>query len=90
LIDVKQATKIALEYFETIPGYESYAESSRIEEVELDENERYWYITLGYPVPVEKSPFDLITVGSKSVIHYKIIKIDSNSGKVYSMKMRSV
>lgn len=92
MIDVKEATALAIEYFNKIPGYKDRAKSAVVEEVELNEDEKYWYVTLSYsePVTATPSPFDILGKTVKYYKIYKIFKIDANSGKVYSMKIRKL
>jgi len=78
MIDVKQAAEKAREYFvELNKDRQLYFLS--LEEVELSEDEKYWFITLSYSD-------DPISSSSR----YKIFKIDANSGRVISMKIRTL
>ena len=90
MIDVKEATQIAVDYLSKIPGYSSYVNSFVIEELEFSEDEKYWLVTLSYKIPISEGPFDLTGIGVKYSVKYKVIKIDADSGKVYSMKIRNV
>jgi len=74
-MDVKEAGVLAERYLTKLLGNVG---SITLEEVELSENERYWLITLSYRE---------MAVGRKE---YKIFKIDSASGKVISMKIRTL
>jgi len=54
----------------------------RVEEIELSEDELYWYITLGYSAKIEEPSF--------FAEKYKTFKIQSKDGAVVAMKMRKV
>ena len=85
MIDAKDAAQIAARYYKEITGQHNAALS--IEEVELDDNEENWFITLGI---LFKSESDRVLWFNKSKFdEYKIFKI-SVDGKVKSMKIRTV
>ena len=50
MIDVKQAAKIAAEYFADLYADQKYSDIL-LEEVEYDEDDNVWRITLGYSPP---------------------------------------
>jgi hypothetical protein len=75
MIDAKTAATNASQYLKELLPEPIY--SLRLEEVELSEDERYWHITLGYA----ENPFG----GPRN---YKIFKIDANTARVISMKIR--
>ena len=76
VIDVKDAASTAGEFLRHVRDGELY--NLEIEEVEIDEKEEYWYVTLGFGT----NPFS-------SGRQFKVFKIDAESGRVVSMKMRS-
>jgi hypothetical protein len=78
-IAARQAAVAAAAYLSQIvgPGLNPV-----VEEVELDDTDRYWLITLGYQAP-GAFPF----AGSKE---YKVFKVDSYTGEVVSMKIREI
>ena len=83
MIDVKEATKSAINYFTDI-----YGEKIRgiaVEEIELSDDEHYWYITIGY-IDESQSTGYFQPFGQNRV--YKIFEIDAKDGTVKSMKMR--
>jgi hypothetical protein len=82
-MDVKDAAQSALSYFGEIYG--TKYSNVIVEEVELSEDERFWYITLGYDLPSIIPQF-----GGTGPRGYKTFKIDAATGKVISMKIRSV
>jgi hypothetical protein len=80
--DVKQATQKAEQYLTNlIPG----ATNIVLEEVELTEDERYWFITLSYDDPEEGK--SVRNIFGKTV---KMFKIRRDDGEVMAMKIRSV
>jgi len=54
-----------------------------LEETELSEDDRYWFITLRYTRPEHPSPFG-------PLYEHKVLKVNATSGQVRSMKMRTV
>ena len=84
ILDAKAASAIAKQYYEDIAGEGDYRLA--LEETELSDDEKYWYITLGIYTPTTAPIF--LTQGFREQINYKIIKIDANTGRVLSMKMR--
>jgi hypothetical protein len=69
-------------------------ESLRLEEVELSEDQREWLITLGFDIPIKSNSMNSLTsmMGTNSVYQreYKLFKVDSETGEVKSMKIRSL
>ncbi len=82
-IDAKAASIIAKDYYEEITGKGEYTLS--LEEVELSEDEKYWYITISIHTPTASPLF--VSQGFHEKIAYKKFKINAETGKVYSMKM---
>lgn len=78
MIDVKQAVEQAVRYMADLPGMGAVY-GVQLEEVELSEDEAEWIITLSY-TEAPGSPF----------IKYKIFRIEANTGRVRSMKIRTV
>lgn len=93
MVDVKKAVKIAND---AIKDLYSDKIQTDLEEVEISDDEKYWLITLGFDTPKEKTVMlsRLIEETAKGkrryVRKYKIFKIDSDNGKVLSMKIRRV
>lgn len=81
MIDAKDAAQIAAKYYREISNSEG---NLSIEEVELDETENCWFITLGI---VEPNPLSY-RIGRVTPDQYKIFKISRESGNVLSMKIR--
>jgi hypothetical protein len=63
---------------------------SRVEEVELTDDGRYWLITLSYEAPVETTPFMGTTVSTGGDRQYKVFKVDAKTGEVLSMRIREI
>lgn len=96
MINVKTAVKIALDYFAQIyPEAKQKFQDIRLEEVELSDDESTWLVTIGFSRPLPPDP-SLKNV-SKFLLgeheyqrDYKVFRIDAQSGKVRSMKIRAV
>lgn len=94
MLDVKEATQVALSYFEDL--YDENAFSNvLLEEVERDEEDGtpYWLITIGFTDEnakrKERSGLAAISPAAPPR-RYKRFKIDAETGDVVSMKIRSV
>jgi hypothetical protein len=86
-ISVEVAAHAARDYFRKIyPQIKVFS----IEEVELTEDERHWLITLGY----EPGILEKVNAASEFLpvpkTKYKVFKVDAHTGKVISMKIRSL
>ena len=81
-IDVKQAVAIAVDYFRALFP-EAAKANMMLEEIE-ESAEGHWMVTLGYDVDRPRSFVNGITRS------YKTLRIDSVTGKVLSVKIRSV
>lgn len=89
MIDVKEAFESATKYFKDMYG--ESVQGVAIEEIELSDDEKYWYITIGYidrsqPLGAPGLLYD--PFGTKRA--YKIFEIDANNGIVKSMKIRKI
>ena len=99
MIDVKEAVKIATEYLKRL--YEpAQLHDILLEEVELSDDEKYWYVTLGFSRPVASTnPLQALTetfLKTQSILNqteyqreYKVFQIDTATGQVRSMKIRA-
>lgn len=76
MLDVKDAAKKARDYLVTLFDYRELWGLS-LEEAELSDDGRYWLITLSFLEDRQLGPRN-----------YKILKLDSESGDVLSMKIR--
>lgn len=96
MIDVKQATGIAMVYLmDLLKG----ASDVTLEEVELSDDDKFWYITLSALVPAQVQPtsvlqsqMNMTAVAElfKPETHrvYKVLAINAYSGSVKNMKIR--
>jgi hypothetical protein len=94
-IDVRSAVIAAKKYLEDIQDMIGNSINDiLLEEVELSENKRYWYITLSFSRPIAKTERtlipDAISLATKSEREYKIFTVDAETGEVKSMKIREV
>ncbi|MGB5834674.1 MAG: hypothetical protein WBG92_22170 [Thiohalocapsa sp.] len=89
-ISVGRAVKIAKEQAEMLFEGETLRNLA-LEEVELDEPQNQWMVTLGYDSPhllKRKSGPNLFpTTEEERKREYKIFRIDANDGRLISMKM---
>jgi hypothetical protein len=96
MIDVKNAVKNAMAYVADIFGQDQLVDV-RLEEVERSEDDKYWYITIGFDYPfqrrlgtgVETRVFPYMKDPAKNR-EFKRIKLDSSTGEVLSMTIRTV
>jgi hypothetical protein len=88
MIDVKQAVKIAVEYFADLMG--ARANGALLEEVEIDDSgpRPYWKITLSVPEPLAPMFGVANIIGGKK--DFKVVTIDAESGEVKSIKIRQL
>jgi hypothetical protein len=81
MINVKEAVQKAAEYFADV--YPNKYPNVLVEEIERTNGD--WLITLGYDIP------DISALLSrKPTRHFKLFKIDGQTGEVLSMKIREV
>lgn len=76
MIDVRIAAQLARNHLVITQGKRLF--NVTVEEAELSNDEKYWHITLSY----YEAP-------NLRLAKYKIFKIDANSSKVVSMKIRT-
>ena len=92
-VDVKTAVTAANSYLRDIKDLmKIQLDSLRLEEVELSEDQREWLITLGFDVPIKTNSLANLMAGTNSIYQreYKLLKVDSETGEVKSMKIRSL
>lgn len=91
MIEVREAVRLAIQEAQIFFEGSQLIDLS-LEEVELTDDERYWLITLGYYVQninPAQNKFALAIEGERKYIRkYKKFKIDANSGRFVSMKIR--
>lgn len=88
MIDVKEATQVALSYFEELYGEDAFS-NVLLEEIERDEEDGtpYWFITIGFTEQKrEGGPSGNLAASRR----YKRFKINAETGEVVAMKIRSV
>lgn len=87
MISVKVAAAKAVEFMK---GFFPESEVIRLEEVEITEDKKFWYITLS--ILEEESTGQPMFAGLsvRKSKNYKIFKIDTETGEVLSMKIRDV
>jgi hypothetical protein len=89
MLDVKHAAKTAIDYFSQV--FQNGYQNLRLEEIELSEDEHYWYITLGFDSPPQHlGAIASMALGGRPLREYKTIKIDAATGNVLSIKIRTV
>ena len=72
MIEVKEAVKIAMNYFkEIVPDKYDYL---RLEEVELSDDNKYWFITLGYNAMEDLFASGMMIPTSQSERLYKSLR----------------
>ena len=93
MIDVQHAVQIATQYAGQLFG--NALNGVRLEEVELSYDEKHWYITIGFDVPLPQ-PLYPLAIGTvlqnalepKTERKYKVVDVDAESGKVRAVKIR--
>lgn len=86
MISVKEATQKAVDYMR---GFFPDSELIRLEEVEITEDKKFWFITLSL-LEEESNSDPAFIFSAKKTKRYKIFKIDSEHGEVLSMKIREI
>lgn len=93
MIDVKEATQVALDYFQEIYSDQAFS-NVLLEEVEREKEDgtSYWLITIGFTDEnvAEREQNVLISNSGLPSRRYKRFKINAETGEVVSMKIRSV
>ncbi len=87
-IDVRAAVLAAKNYIQSLPGLLEYkVQDLRLEEVEFSEDRKYWLITLGF---IANTTGEEESFFSKKERDYKVFKVNAETGKVESMKIREL
>jgi hypothetical protein len=87
-INVQLAAQKALNYFRTLaPHMGSQITNTRLEEIELSEDESFWFITLGFDRIIDDN--FLGQLQQRTERGYKQFKIDAATGEVKAMKIRT-
>lgn len=98
MIDVRKAVLAAQDYFNSVQDLMSQngpldIQDLRLEEIELSEDKKFWFVTIGYDLPKSamRNPLLPEVVKMKEwERNYKIFKINADTGNVESMKIREV
>jgi hypothetical protein len=92
-IEVKEAVRKCVAYFHKLyPNFGTDA-NVMIEEVEESDDGAYWLVTLGYDIQrrVSRVAGNLQDVfGPQVARHYKVFKVNAETGRIVSMKIRSL
>ena len=92
-IGIKEAAKQGADFLKNL--YENAADML-VEEVEMDEQQQYWFITFSYMYKKKRTADTGTTLDSLSLLYpsrernYKTLKIDAKTGTVLSMKIREL
>lgn len=85
LLSVTDAVKVAVA---NLPLLIPDAEHVLLEEVELSDDDNYWFITLGFNPKTLMSAAGFLTPLEDERKKYRVFKIDRTTGEVRSMKIR--
>lgn len=83
-LTAKEAAIKAKKYYEELAGSKNRI---NLEEIELSDDKKYWFITLGIYTPTN-SMF-LLSQGINEAVNYKTFQVDARSGEVVSMKIKN-
>ncbi|MBI3329424.1 MAG: hypothetical protein HYZ81_22310 [Nitrospinae bacterium] len=84
-LDVKAAVTTAVTYLQVLYSDEDL-KNIRLEEVWLSDDEKYWYVTIGYDSLT--SARDPLAALRQPEREYKLFKVRVEDGRVMEMKMR--
>jgi len=90
MIDIKKAVNSSRKYLKELYRDDELKDIA-LEEVEKSEDEKYWFVTLGFTQNLSEplNPMEAMT-GPKSTRVFKVFKIDAANGEVLSMKIRKI
>lgn len=96
--NVRDAVIAAKNYFQSLKDMiNNKVEDLRLEEVELSEDQKFWFVTLGFECPVAQKKNSLsellphqLAASPQYEREYKVFKVDSETGEVQSMKIREL
>jgi hypothetical protein len=84
-LDVKAAVTTAVTYLKDLYSEEEL-KNIRLEEVWLSDDEKYWYVTIGYnSLTSARDPLASLRLPERE---YKLFKVRVEDGRVMKMKMR--
>jgi len=84
-LDVKAAVLTAATYLNDLYS-EYHLQNIRLEEVWLSDDEKYWYVTIGYDSLT--SARDPLAALRQPEREYKLFKVRVEDGRLMEMKMR--
>ena len=86
LVDARQATKAAFDYFEMLFSNKIWYSEPGLEEIEMTKDGQFWLVTLGYDAPRPQLPHlpEFLQVPMRKL---KVFKVDAATGRVLSMKI---
>lgn len=92
MIDVKTAVQFAKSAAKDFLSEDGALDELLLEEVEFDDAESIWLITLGFNVVNKNSlrGIGAAIAGNQYIRKYKTFSIDAETGKVKAMKIRDV
>jgi hypothetical protein len=85
LVDAKAAAATAVTALQELYADEQL-KNIRLEEIWLSDDEKYWYITVGYDSPF--SARDPLAALRQPAREYKLFKVRVEDGRVMEMKVR--
>lgn len=88
-MDAKQAVQQAREYLEDLFDGEDIFEIG-LEEVEFDDTQNEWKITLGFSRSWDRRTRVSVALGDRVPRSYKVIRIDDIDGEVISLMDRGL
>ena len=99
ILQVQDAARIAFDYLQQLYNSDEVT-PLMLEEVELSDDEKYWFITFSLSrklPPPPQSKLSKLTEQATSLLTtpkvetiYKVIKVDAKTGDVLSMKIREI
>ena len=88
-MDVKEAVRTAKRELAEIFADESIVDVG-LEEVEFDESNGVWLITIGFTRVWERTGSIVRALGGDTARAFKIVRIEDDTGRVQSIKHRAV
>jgi hypothetical protein len=89
MIDVREAVQTALAFVHQVMP-DPRSNSILLEEIELSEGESEWAVTISVPTPYKPSLSAVMAAVGTPDRDYKVLRIDAETGKVKSLKIRKV
>ncbi|MBO1346976.1 MAG: hypothetical protein EBE86_006085 [Hormoscilla sp. GUM202] len=92
-LDVRSAVVAAQKHFASLEDLMGFQiQDLMLEETEISEDKKYWFITLGFTRPVDRTKDSFVDLIAKSPDErdYKVFQINAETGEVQSMKIREL